>query len=379
MSMQRIYLDNASTCFPKPECVLTALNDFYLNNGSSGGRSESHKTFELEEAVSEVREELASLVGSEADDCTVFSQNITMALNTVIKGYLEKGDEVIITPMEHNAVMRPLVSMGITYRKLSADKDGISDPDSLRKLVTTRTKAVIVQAASNINGAMQDISAIARETDKAGLPLIVDTAQGLPYLDFNMERDNISALCFTGHKGLMGLQGSGGMCLKREFAKQLKPLVDGGTGSLSSSLEMPTFFPDRLEAGTQNWGGIIALGEAVRYVKEHLKSIRDHITANQNRLKSRLSEIEGMRVYAASAIIPVVSIIPPDGDVAALSDFLTENEVQVRCGLHCAPEAHKTIGTYPNGTLRMSHSSFTTEEEIDTVIELIRRYVIDKQ
>lgn len=371
--MKRIYLDNASTSYPKPECVISSICNYLQYNGSNTSRGESKYTFQTEEAINTAREELVSLVHFPKDSNVIFSLNITTALNTIIRSLDKASDEVIITTMEHNAVMRPLTEYGIRYRLLDADAEGHVDPTSIRKYRDSRTKAIIVQAASNVNGCTQDIASLAREAHKEGLFVIIDTAQALPYLDFDMAKAGIDCLCFTGHKGLMGPQGTGGFIITDEMARWLTPLTAGGTGSLSDSLLMPSFMPDRFEAGTQNLPGIIGLGSALGYVRENLNEIRKKCIYNTGLLRTSLSGIDGIKVYSADDRIPVVSIDLEDGDVAELANALEEEDIQTRCGLHCAPMAHRHLGT-ERGLLRFSPSSFTTEEEINTATDAVRRF-----
>lgn len=372
--MKRIYLDNASTSFPKPECVISSMCNYLQYNGSNTARGESKYTFQTEEAINTAREGLASLVNFPKDSNVIFSLNITTALNTIIRSFDKASDEVLVTPMEHNAVMRPLTEYGIRYHLLDADMEGHADPSSIVKYVNRRVRAIIVQAASNVNGCTQDIASLAREAHKAGLFVVVDTAQALPYLDFDMEKDGIDCLCFTGHKGLMGPQGTGGFIITDEMARYITPLTSGGTGSRSDSLLMPAFMPDRFEAGTQNIPGIIGLGSALSYVNEHISTIRKNCTDNIRTLVNGLSEIDGIKVYQADERIPVISADLECGDVAELANALEEEDIQTRCGLHCAPMAHRHLKT-EKGLIRFSPSSYTTEEEIKSAVNRVRRFI----
>lgn len=376
--MKRIYLDNASTSFPKPECVISSMCNYLQYNGSNTARGESKYTFQTEEAINLAREELSSLIHFSKDSNVIFSLNITTALNTIIRSFDKAADEVLITPMEHNAVMRPLTEYGISYHILDADENGRCDPSSITKYRNSRTRAIIVQAASNVNGCTQDIASLAKAAHREGLFVVVDTAQAMPYLDFNMEKDGIDCLCFTGHKGLMGPQGTGGFIITDEMAKWITPLTSGGTGSLSSSLLMPAFMPDRFEAGTQNLPGIIGLGSALGYVREHLDEIRAKSTAVTKLLRKELNKIEGIKVYSADERIPVISIDTPERDVAEMANYLEDEDIQTRVGLHCAPMAHRHLGTM-NGLLRLSPSSFTLHGEIMKAVDTIRDFIYEKQ
>ena len=372
-------MDNASTTFPKPKCVIDAMANYLLYNGSNSLRGESKYTFQTEEAINTTREDITALVNFPHDANLLFTLNITTALNTIIRSFKAGEDEVLISPMEHNAVMRPLTEYGIKYHQLEADKDGRVYPESIRSFKDNkRVKALIIQAASNINGCTQDISSLSAEAHKIGLFVILDTAQALPYIDIDMSKDKIDCLCFTGHKGLLGPQGTGGFITSEEFSKHISLLTAGGTGSLSASLSMPTFLPDRFEAGTQNIPGIIGLGSAIKYVRENLNEIRRKSEEKTNLLIAKLKEAGVEKIYNADRRIPVVSIDIEDRDISELANYLEEKNIQTRCGLHCAPLAHQHLSSFPKGLLRLSHSSLTSDEDIIITALEIGRFLKSK-
>ncbi|MDY3851058.1 MAG: aminotransferase class V-fold PLP-dependent enzyme, partial [Bullifex sp.] len=360
--MNRIYLDNSATSFPKPKDVLSAMEDYFLNNGSNIQRGETEYNFSAEDKIISLRERLSILVNSAHPENTVFTQNVTSALNTVIQGYLSEGDEVLISPLEHNAVMRVLIEKKIKYRDIPADVNGVIIPDEIAKLITQKTKAVIIQAANNVTGAVQPVHETGQILSEYGLPLIIDSAQALPHIDLDMEADSISVLCFTGHKGLLGPQGTGGFIARPEMIKKIKPLIFGGTGSFSDLLTQPENLPDRFESGTQNIIGLIGLEAALEYLERNKDGIRKKERCIKEYFLNTLLDIQHIKIHSASAEIPIVSLSSKDFDVAELSNYLAANNVQTRVGLHCNVMTHRYIGTYPEGTIRFSFSHYNTKE-----------------
>ncbi|MGN0905787.1 MAG: aminotransferase class V-fold PLP-dependent enzyme [Bullifex sp.] len=372
--MDRIYLDNSATSFPKPKEVFSAMEDYFFNNGSNIQRGETEYNFSAEDKIITLRERLSSLVNSSHPETTVFTPNVTAALNTVIQGFLKEGDEVLISPLEHNAVMRVLVEKKINYRRIPADTNGVIIPEEIKKLITPKTKAIIMQAANNVTGAVQPV----HEAGDYGIPLIIDSAQALPHIDIDMKEDNIDVLCFTGHKGLLGPQGTGGFIATDEMIKNIKPLIYGGTGSFSDLLNQPENLPDRFESGTQNIMGLIGLEAALEYLESHKEEIRKKERTVKKYFLNQLQLLKHITIHSASDEIPIVSVSSEDFDVAELSNYLAENNVQTRVGLHCNVMTHKYIGTYPEGTVRFSFSHYNTKEEADTCIHLIKEFMNDK-
>lgn len=376
--MNRIYLDNSSTSFPKPDEVIKAMSDYFYNNGSNLQRGESNYNFDAENIILSLRENLSNLLNYNHPDCVIFTQNITSALNTVINGLFEKDDNVLISNIEHNAVMRPLIERGISYTALNSDEYGHIIPELIKEKVSKNTKACIIQAANNVNGCVQDINAIGKVLKGLNIPLIVDSAQALGHIDLDMENDNIDILCFTGHKGLLGPQGTGGFIAKKEIISKIKPFVYGGTGSFSDLLTQPDILPDKFESGTQNIIGLIGLNEGVKYIKENSISIRDKEREFRTYFISLLSNINCIDIYSYSEEIPIVSIGSKYFDVATLSNYLADNNIQTRVGLHCNVMVHKYMKTYPEGTIRFSFSHYNTYKELDITVSLIKEFLNDK-
>ncbi len=376
--MNRIYLDNSATSFPKPKEVLSAMEDYFLNNGSNIQRGETEYNFSAEDKIISLRERLSSLVNSAHPECTVFTPNVTSAINTVIQGYLSEGDEVLISPLEHNAVMRVLIERKIKYSIIPADANGKIIPNEISKLIKPKTKAVIIQAANNVTGAVQPVHETGRILREYGLPLIIDSAQALPHIELDMEADNISVLCFTGHKGLLGPQGTGGFIATDDMITNIKPLIFGGTGSFSDLLNQPDNLPDRFESGTQNIMGLIGLEAALEYLESHNEEIRKQERTVKNYFLNQLQELKHITAHSSSEEIPIVSVSSREYDVAELSNYLADNNVQTRVGLHCNVMTHKYIGTYPEGTVRFSFSHYNTEDEADKCIQLIKEFLNEK-
>lgn len=376
--MNRIYLDNSSTSFPKPNEVLEAMSEYFNNNGSNLQRGESNYNFDAENIILSLRENLSNLLNYNHPECVIFTQNVTAALNTVINGLLEEDDNVIISNIEHNAVMRPLIERGISYTPLDSDEYGHVIPELIKEKVSKNTKACIIQAANNVNGCVQDINSIGKVLKELNIPLIVDSAQALGHIDLDMEKDNIDIICFTGHKGLLGPQGTGGFIAKTEIISKIKPFVYGGTGSFSDLLTQPDILPDKFESGTQNIIGLIGLNEGVKYIKTNSLYIRQKEKELRSYFINLLDEIKSLDIYSYSVDIPIVSIGSKSFDVASLANFLADNNIQTRVGLHCNVMVHKYMKTYPEGTIRFSFSHYNTFEEIDKTVSLIKEFLNDK-
>lgn len=379
--MRRVYLDNGSTSWPKAPGIGDTIKKFLETNGSNIGRGGYREAYETEDAVGEVRDALARLCGYAGHpECVAFTMNVTMALNFLIKGLLTPEDHVLVSSMEHNAVMRPLVQEGIPFTRIPADREGHMETARLEELVTPRTKAIICSAASNVSGTIQPLEILGSFARRHHLLFLIDAAQGLPFLDIGLEDLGASAIAFTGHKGLLGPQGIGGMVLRDDLARTIDPLVAGGTGSASDSEHIPPYLPDRLEAGTPNLPGIMALGTALTYVERRKQEIREEETRTCRALLEGLTAIPGIAIVGPKGMegrVPVVSIDVPKRDNADVADVLAARYgIETRVGLHCAPSAHKTLGTFPKGTIRFSPGPFTTMEEIAYTIAALREIMV---
>ncbi len=379
-----IYFDNAATSFPKPPEVIKSMADFMATNSASPGRSGHRFALEAGRAVFETRECLAELFNVSDSRRIVFTLNVTEALNMVFNGLLAQGDHVVTTSMEHNSVMRPLTrlvkSRGIELSVVSAAADGTVDPDDVAKAVTRRTRLIAIHHASNVTGSIAPIKAISRIKEEAYL--VVDAAQTAGSIPIDMEDLDIDLLAFTGHKSLFGPTGTGGLCLVPGI--DVPPLVTGGTGSRSEDEDHPDFLPDRLEAGTPNTIGLVGLHAGVEFIlKTGLETIRDHEIRLTKHLMAGLSEIKGVTIYGPLDLKNKVSVVSVtvDGMTTAEVCFLLDryHQVATRGGLHCAPRAHKTIGTFPQGTVRFSPGFFNTLEEADQVISAMRQIATGKR
>lgn len=378
-------MDNAATSFPKPESVYEAIDHFNRYLGANPGRGTHTRTLKAGSILLDAREALATLFN--IDDCSniVFTSNVTEALNTGLKGYLRPGDHVITTSMEHNAVARPLFSMSrrgeVEWTAVPCSFDGILDPALITRAIKANTRMICMLHASNLTGAIMPIAEIGKIARDRGIVFMVDSAQTAGVLELNVEKQYIDILAFTGHKGLLGPQGTGGMYVKPGL--QVNPLIEGGTGSLSESMEQPKFMPDRLESGTPNTPGIAGLLAGVKFI---LETGRDQINRHEQNLTIALLEglkgIDGVQVYGpeeSSQRTAVIAFNYEEMDCGELSMRLEyEYGISTRSGLHCAPLAHQTLGSLCRGACRLSPGIFTTEAQVESVLKAIYNIVHTK-
>ena len=374
--MKKIYLDQASTTYPKPECVAKAVYEYMTGNGCNINRGCYENAYDTEEIILETRELLCELF--DGPDCknVVFTKNVTESLNIVIKGFLKPGDHILVSSMEHNAVMRPIRQLekeGVSFDRIPCNSQGDLIFESLEQLLKENTKAVILMHASNVCGTILPLKEVGEFCAAHGLKFIVDCAQTAGVLPISMKDCKIDALCFTGHKGLYGPQGIGGFILQEDMIPLIEPLLSGGTGSISHTEEIPAFMPDRFEPGTLNLPGIFGLHAAIHWLKE---TGIDTIHKKENYLTSLfLDGIKQLDPYGDKIRLigkktpdgrtAVVSIQTPGRDVSEIAYLLDKNYgIMTRVGLHCAPSAHETLGTYPIGTIRFSFGYFNTKEEV---------------
>lgn len=378
-SMKTIYLDNAATSFPKAPGVGEAMARYISDIGANINRGTYRQATDAAMTVLETRAQLKELFHFDSDEAhVVFTPGATAGLNTLLKGLLKPGDHVIVSGMEHNAVMRPLTELadgGVRYSRICADTDGLTDASAILPMIRPETKLVLVSHASNVSGTLFPLEEVAQICHAHSLPLAVDAAQTAGHIPVNFEALHLAALCVPGHKGLLGPQGIGALLLDGAFAPRVSPLFTGGTGSASDSERQPACMPDRFESGTQNIPGIFGLHAALSYVLQRgVPSLRAHETHLTGRF---LKGLEGLPLRVAGTQNParrtgVVSVDFLTMDNAAAA-FRLENEygVLTRCGLHCAPNAHKTLGTFPQGTVRFSIGYSTTEEDISDALEAV--------
>ena len=374
--MKTIYLDNGATSFPKPACVAESINNYICNVGATINRSVYKSASDAGLVTYALRERLCRLFNFDDPRHVVLTAGNTMAMNMIIKGFLKPGDHVIVSSMEHNAVMRPLVQLeakGISFDRIPSDKDGIAKIDEIPCLFKENTKLVIVNHASNVGGGLQDIVAIGRICEEKGVPFVVDGAQSAGHYPLDFKAAKLSALTVPAHKGLLGPQGIGALLMTPEFASKVDPLVTGGTGSASDSEIQPDYMPDRFESGTSNMPGIYGFEASTRFIEETgIDAIRRHEIALTARFIEGLDKIPGLRIVGPKSLenrVGVVSVDCLEEDNAEVAYALeTEYGILTRCGLHCAPSAHKTLGTFPQGVIRFSLSWFNTEEDVDAAI-----------
>ena len=380
--MNVIYLDNAATSWPKPQCVHDSMLRCMRDVGGSPGRSGHRLANEAERIRLDAREAVAELVGIDDPMRVVFALNATAALNLALRGLLPPGAHAITTGMEHNAVMRPLralESQGVVVSVAECNRDGTLEPGAVREHIRSETRLIIVNHASNVCGTVLPIRQIGAITRPHGIPLLVDAAQTVGCWPIDMRADNIDLLAFGGHKGLLGPTGTGGLVFGAGFdITRLEPLVRGGTGSRSEYEEQPAFLPDKYEAGTPNLVGLAGLAAGVRHVLGRgVRQIRAHERALTERLLAGLRGVPGLRILGtqdASRQTATVSFTVEGQSVSNIAHNLDECfGIMCRPGLHCAPQAHKTLGTLPLGTLRLAPGVFTTEDEIDKAIDAIAR------
>lgn len=373
---QNIYFDNGSTSWPKAPGVAAAMSELLESGAFNINRGNYEGAYELESEVLMTRMQLSRLFHAPDSRCVIFTPGITYSLNYLIKGLLKPGDHVLVSSLEHNAVMRPLQQLAaqdIHYTMIPAESDGTTHPESVEGLIRPNTKAVIMLHASNVCGTLLPIRAIGEICKRHHLFFAVDTAQSAGSVDINMQECQIDFLAFTGHKGLLGPQGIGGFLISESLDQELTPLIAGGTGSQSDSLFMPDYLPDKYESGTLNLPGIIGLHAALSYLEsEGIDTIHQNKMALTKYFLEHISSIPQARIIGKTDLadrLAVVSLDFPDYDNAQIAFSLEQDYgIMTRVGLHCAPLAHQTLHTMPQGTIRFAFSSFNTTSEIDQCI-----------
>lgn len=383
--MKDIYFDNSSTSFPKAPNVGRAMGEFIENGAFNINRGSYEGAYEAGSAVLDTREMLKDLFNCPNSKNVVFTPSVTYSLNFFIKGFLKPGDHVLVTSVEHNAVMRPLVQMeklGVEFDAVPCDEEGGVTADDFRAYIKENTKAIITTHASNVCGTIIPIEEIGALCKEKGLVYAVDTAQTAGILNIDMQKANIDFLAFTGHKGLLGPQGIGGFIASDKLEGLIEPVISGGTGSLSDSEEIPDFLPDRFESGTLNLPGIIGLHQALVYLKEAgIDNMRNEKMEITKYFLDQVKEIEGVRIAGKKTVegrLGVVSIDFEGFDNSIVSFYLSSKyKIMTRVGMHCAPRAHKTLKTFPQGTVRFSFSHFNTKEEVDVCIDSIKTILSD--
>lgn len=448
MEQEKIYLDNAATSFPKPEEVPMAVYDYMTKLGTNVNRGGYATAYDTESVVFECRELIGALFHAPDYKNVVFTRNITESLNVVLKGLLHSGDHVIVSSMEHNAVMRPIRQLekkGVSFTRAQCESDGSLKLDTLYRCLRPDTKAVVMTHASNVFGTMLPIQEVGAFCKENGLVFILDSAQTAGVFPIDMEKMHIDILCFTGHKGLLGPQGIGGFILRDELVLKIEPLISGGTGSLSNVETVPEFMPDRFEAGTPNLPGIFGLHAALNwlrklgeasllnketekekesfFIEDNLSLLslsEEEILCKENAYKKELESLPSFSVeqcFEASLkiirehelrlteeFLKLLKPLEKKGELKIIGKKDTEMRtgvvsiqtltrelsdtafqldtrygIMTRVGLHCAPSAHKTMGTYPTGTIRFSFGFANTDKEVKLAIDALKELLEEEK
>ncbi len=372
------YWDNAATTYPKPPEVIEAVRVSFRDAGANPGRSGHAMSLHTAEAVYHCREIAADLFGVPAPERVIFTAGCTMSLNMAIKGILRRGGQVLVSDLEHNAVLRPLTALSGRAPAYTVVPTDPTDPDAtvdnFHRRITPQTRAIVCTHASNVFGVTLPIRRLGALAREHGLLMVVDGAQSAGVLPLDMRADNIDLLCLPGHKGLYGPMGTG-LLLCGERA-ELPSFIEGGTGSLSLQLNQPDDLPDRLESGTQNVPGICGLAAGMEFVRRRTpEAIRAHETACLAVVYDRLRALPRVRLYtprpSIKSGVPVLSFTLDGVSSERVAAALDEQGVAVRAGLHCAPLAHRKYGTAPDGTVRLAPSAFTTAEDTEKLCKIL--------
>jgi len=375
-----IYLDYAATSYPKPVSVIQAVTDCLQHYCANPGRSGHRLAIEAARKVFEARETVADFFHVPDSRNVIFTANATMAINCAIASVLEEGDHVVVSSMEHNAVMRPLRYMEekgrISITLLPSDTNGLINTEALTA-VPYNTKLVVINHASNVNGAVQDIASIVKtvKSINPSIAILIDASQSAGIIPINVQRIGCDFLAFTGHKALCGPQGIGGLIINTDTP--LKPFIMGGTGSKSESQLQPEFLPDKFESGTLNLPGIVSLQAGIEYIQPQMEEIKAKELEYIKQLVECLSHINGIKLYWSNSFetqIGVISFSHKEISCSEIGQRLNdEYSICVRVGLHCAPLAHQTIGSFPDGTVRISVGAFTKQSDIDSFCRAIEQ------
>ncbi|ACB86250.1 aminotransferase class V-fold PLP-dependent enzyme [Natranaerobius thermophilus] len=377
-----VYLDNGATSWPKPEQVYRAVDEC-LRSGGNPGRGVNQSSLEMSRIIFEARYELANFLNIPNEDRLIFTKNVTEAINMVLKGILETGDHVLISPMEHNSVVRPLEYLkenrGISYDLIPSDSQGRLNISEIESLITENTKLLVFTHASNVLGTVLPARQLVQIAKSHGLYTLIDGAQSAGNMEVDVKALKADFFAFTGHKGLLGPQGTGGLFVREGI--ELEPLIHGGTGSNSRSLKQDGMFPDDFESGTVNMPGIAGLKEGVKYSRDNLTDIISSKQHLMEKLMDYLLDKSEIDVYGppSSSISERVGLVTFNlKNIAAdkVGQILdSEYEIITRTGLHCSPLAHRTAGSIDFGGVRVSIGPFTREDEIDQLIQALDQII----
>lgn len=374
-----VYLDNAATSYPKAPGVASAMADYVEKVGATINRSSYASAQEAGLVTLSLRERLCRLFNHPDPTHAVLTPGATAGLNMVIKGLLRPGDHCLVSSMEHNAVMRPLVQLereGVVFERIPCDAQGRLRLEALPGMIKLNTRLVVMAHGSNVCGTVQDAEAVGKICRERGVPFALDAAQTAGHIEVDFERFGLAALVVPGHKGLLGPQGIGALLLDADFARRLTPLVAGGTGSASDSEELPGWMPDRFESGTPNMPGVYGWEAALGWLENTgIETLENHEKTLSKRFLEGIYCLKNVKLYGATV---------PEGRTGVFSvGFLNcdnaeaawrlerEFGILTRCGLHCAPSAHKTLGSFPEGSVRFSTGWANTEADIDAALSAI--------
>ena len=374
-----VYLDNAATSYPKAPGVASAMADYVEKVGATINRSSYASAQEAGLVTLSLRERLCRLFNHPDPTHAVLTPGATAGLNMVIKGLLRPGDHCLVSSMEHNAVMRPLVQLereSVAFERIPCDAQGRLRLEALPGMIKLNTRLVVMAHGSNVCGTVQDAEAVGKICRERGVPFALDAAQTAGHIEVDFERFGLSALVVPGHKGLLGPQGIGALLLDADFARRLTPLVAGGTGSASDSEELPGWMPDRFESGTPNMPGVYGWEAALGWLENTgIETLENHEKTLSKRFLEGIYGLKNVKLYGATV---------PEGRTGVFSvGFLNcdnaeaawrlerEFGILTRCGLHCAPSAHKTLGSFPEGSVRFSTGWANTEADIDAALSAI--------
>lgn len=373
-----IYFDNASTSFPKPDFISEVIKAYLTTAGCSPGRSGHSRARKSEGLIDDARKQVAKILGVKDPRQISYTYNATYALNMAIKGYLTEGDHAITTCFEHNSVLRPLEKLKrngqISYTVIGLNDESMVDIQEYEKAFATNTRLVIINHASNVTGTIAPIEEMIKVAHEHHAKVLIDISQTAGFLDINLDEWNVDFAAFTGHKSLLGLPGIGGLYVKDE--RSLSTIIEGGTGVNSLSLIQPGYMPEKFEAGTLNYTGIVALGASSSHVSNiGLETIRQHEYILLEYLTKKLSSISGVTVIGnkdLSKKVPIISFVIEDIASNEVSKIIDDKYgIMTRPGIQCAPLAHKALGTSPNGTIRVSLGFNNTKEECKKLIEAV--------
>lgn len=380
----KIYLDNAATSYPKPAAVYDAVMNYMVNIGANPGRGGYENSIRGNRVVFECRKLIADFFKYNKPENVIFTSNITASLNILLKSVIKDGWHIITSTMEHNSVLRPLSSIS-KYKNISLDiipcsEDGFIDITRIIEKIKSETKLIVLSHSSNVTGAVQPLADIGRLCHDKNIFFIIDTAQTAGILDLNFSELHCNALAFTGHKSLLGPQGIGGFIIDDKLNEAASTFIEGGTGSLSESVIQPDFLPDKFESGTLNSPAIAGLAEGIKFINnEGISAIEQKERFLRNAFIEELSNMKYVNVYNTNIELPSTSVVSLNSDKISNAElgFILDRDygIMARTGLHCAPLAHKNIGTFPEGTIRFSMGYFNDLKDITYTVESINKII----